>query len=75
MAAETAINMEDALISGLLSTLNEEAHEDIITDELLVKAQRKARQLDRLYELFPLAACYAALCVFTEKNSKFQKKN
>ena len=34
-AAEHAINMEEALISGLLSTLNEEAQEDVITEELM----------------------------------------
>lgn len=34
-AAESAINMEEALISGLLSKLNEEAQEDVISDEML----------------------------------------
>ena len=31
---ETQVNMEDAMISGILSTLNEDAHEDILTEEL-----------------------------------------
>ena len=29
------VSLEDAMISGLLSTLNEEAHEDILTEELI----------------------------------------
>ena len=29
------VTLEDAMISGLLSTLNEEAHEDILTEELI----------------------------------------
>ena len=31
---ETQVNLEDAMISGILSTLNEDAHEDILTEEL-----------------------------------------
>ena len=31
---ETQVTLEDAMISGILSTLNEEAHEDILTEEL-----------------------------------------
>ena len=27
-------NLEEAMISGLLSTLNEDAHEDVLVDEL-----------------------------------------
>ena len=29
------MNLEDAMISGLLSTLNEDAHEDILVEELI----------------------------------------
>ena len=32
-SVEKQVSMEDAMISGLLSTLNEEAHEDILTEE------------------------------------------
>ncbi len=46
-AAETAITMEESLISGLLSKLNEEAHEDIITDEIL--EERRQEEGDAIY--------------------------
>ena len=45
--AESAITMEDALISGLLSKLNDDAQEDIITDEIL--EDRKHSDLDSIY--------------------------
>ena len=39
--ADNAIYMEDALISGLLSTLNEDAHEDVVIEELMEKRSRR----------------------------------
>ena len=46
-AAESAINMEDALISGLLSKLNEDANEDAYEDAFLEK--RKHPDADSIY--------------------------
>lgn len=39
---ERQVTMEDAMISGLLSTLNEEAHEDILTEEMLAVQEEDA---------------------------------
>ena len=46
-AAESAIDMEDALISGLLSKLNEDANEDAYEDAFLEK--RKHPDADSIY--------------------------
>lgn len=46
-AAESAINMEEALISGLLSQLNEDAQADVITDEIL--EERKPSGAEAIY--------------------------
>ena len=37
---DKAIHMDEALISGLLSTLNEDAHEDVVTEELMEEESR-----------------------------------
>ena len=37
---ESAVNMEDALIHGILSTVTEDAQEDILTSENLTKKDR-----------------------------------
>ena len=53
---DNAIYMDEALISGLLSTLNEDAHEDVVTEELLdkhnsrVSRQRQPSETESLNE-------------------------
>ena len=47
---DSANAMDEALISGLLSTLNEDAHEDVVTEELMEKRQRQQSECESLYE-------------------------
>ena len=43
---DKAIHMDEALISGLLSTLNEDAHEDVVTEELIEEESRLRERPD-----------------------------
>ena len=48
--AETAVSMEDALIHGLLSTVNEDAQEDILTnEEKTLKKEGKDNEANIIY--------------------------